>query len=268
MSTKQTKSKEETAVAVKQESSMQLASLQSEFSSALNVRTDLLKIPYLRLTHGTSEDFKAGVSGLGDFSCGLRAKNYGKEVTIIPLFVSESASLLFSPKNPPTIISDEERKISVNGDVLCSSQDLIHNKDGILCKNCPYGEYHADWGTKSEKRTPKCKQSIDVICLVDGEIKSVMINFRKSNYSAGRSLVNLISNDPRMIPFGSKYTLKSKVTISKDKEEYMMISEAITRTILTDEEVSNIIPIARQILNAKKAGKIEVVNDSEVDLPV
>lgn len=270
--TKSTKLKEETQMLPKAEAALtseDLYSLQNEFAGSFNVRTELLKIPYLRLTHGTSEAFKAGLSKDGEFSCSLRSKNYGDKVTIIPLYVSESASLLFSPKFPPKNISEEERKNSNNGDVICSSADLFINKNGVPCKNCPYGEYHADWGPKNNSTPPKCKQSIDVICLVDGEDKSVMLNFRKSNYSAGKALVNLIANDSRKIQFGSKYTLTSKIKPSDDGD-YWIISEVITQTPLNAEEFNSVIPLARSIVTARRRGEIKVdEHESHAeDLPV
>lgn len=243
-----------------------IATLASEFVGAVEVRSTLLKVPTLRLTQAMSDAAADELAKIGDFACTERKKNYGKTVTIIPLVISESASLLYSKNNPPSNMMRE----ASDGDVLCRSNDLIKNMDGVMCKNCPYGEYYADWGNDVTKKTPKCKTSIDIVCLVDGEddMKPVFFSLRKSSFKAGKALVNLVINDPLGIPFGAKYTLQSEDK-TFDNYKYKIVSEAIKVAPLTADQIKKIIPVAKKVLEAKKSKELHIDSDqNDNDIPV
>lgn len=231
--------------------STQLKDLQSEFSEAITIRKDLIKIPRLKLDNALSNAVQGGISKSGDFSCAVRGITYGPKVTIIPLVISESASLL-----------DKH-----SGDVLCSSDDLIRNRKGEFCKQCPFDSYWNDWGTKEERKTPNCKNSIDMIVIVNpfAEITIMQLSFRKNNFKAGKALVNLIGGDPRHLPFGRKYVLSSKEETTNKKQYYVIDPNKIQGINLTDEELSKVIPAAREILNLKKSGRVEITHEADDD---
>lgn len=240
----------EKALVQKEPANLQIANLQQEFAGAVNVRSSLLKIPYLKLNNAMSDAVGGELGKVGEFACMTRGINYGPTVTIIPLVVFESASLLEKD----------------TGAILCSSQDLVTNRDGVPCAQCPMGEYWNDWGTKKERKVPKCKAAINMIVVTPVNLSSegrMMLSFRKTSHPAGRALLNLIASDPLKIPFGTKYTItsNSQYNAEKKKTYHVIDSAKIVKTPLNEEELQKVIPIARQTLEMKRAGRI--VEDEE-----
>lgn len=224
-----------------------MASMQSDFSELVQVRKELQKIPRLKLNNPLSDAVKGGLGKPGDFTCSTLGMNYGSSVTMIPIIITESASLL-------------DKSTS---EVKCSTKDLIKNNQGVLCRLCPHGEYWNDWGTRAVLKIPNCKTSLDmIIVLVDQKTQKILIenpmqiNFRKNNHKAGRALLNFVTNDPSKISFGRKYTLYSREE-SKDKHDYFVIhSKKIEYAPLTMDEMKSIVPIAKQFIEWKKAGEM------------
>lgn len=233
--------------------------LQNEFAGCIDVLPELVKLPRLKLDNPLSDAVKGGLSKPGEFSCFIRGINYGDTVTIVPLIISQSASYL-----------DKDTSA-----LICSSSDMMVNRNGQPCKQCPYGEYWNDWGNKDSPKTPKCKSSLDMVVMVNPlEAKTIMgFSFRKSNYKAGKSLFNLVLGDPRKIPFGRKYTITSKMENlkkgNKDYEYFVVHPHKIIAQALTDEELKMVIPVAREMLNLRNSGKIhhEVDNETDSELP-
>ena len=240
--------KKETAVAVTAGNDLaEFKELAGDMEGLVTVRSDLLKIPRLKLTQKMSNVY-GELAKEGDFASEVLGINYGDAVSIIPISVSESASLM-----------DTEAAT-----VVCYSRDLLKNTEGDLCTACPHKEYWNDWST----HTPNCKLSIDVVCLVktDAGISHdpVEINFRKMNYKAGRSIINMIMRDKYGVPFGSSYKLVSKQA-TKDQYKFALISDVVEKTQLEAEEIKGIIPIAKNFLDMKKRGMVQV--ESEVAKP-
>ncbi len=253
------------AVAVKDQSSVIAAEeaaflqdLKTEAAGSVRVRKKLLKIPQLKLGNALSDAVKGKMSDLGDFSCFVTGVNYGPSVKLIVLDVSESASLMTDKGN----------------ELLCSTRDLVTNREGVPCKQCPHDQYWDDWGTKVTKKIPKCKTSIDMIVLAlhpseaitaesAGPASMMRIAFRKTNNPAGKKLLNLLAYDNRGVPFGSSYTIFSKEE-SRDGNDYFVVdAKRMNKTPLTMDELKLIAPIVRGLIDAKKSGDIEV--DEEVD---
>jgi|SRR3990167_5287749 len=260
MSTKEAKqAKQEKGLSVRQNLNMELAGIANEFGGQMvNVRQEIIKIPRLKLTQKMSQAAGSGLGKEGDFVCELIAMNYGKTVTIIPIVTSESASLLYDSRDPvktPAPMQD--------GSIVCRSNDLIRNIEGQLCKDCPYGAYWKDWGV--DGTPPKCKTAIDVICLVEGSDRPVVLSFRKKSMPAGKALVNFIVNDSARVPFGSKYVLVSEQG-TQDNYKFMVISPGMQKKSLSDEELTQVIPIAKRIFEARKKGAVEA--EEEHDIPV
>lgn len=273
---KQTKQEEITAVAVKDETALtaELGDLAGQFGSMVRVRQELLRVPRLKLTQAMSKAMSAGLARPGEFSCDLKGKVYGDKVTIIPVVVSESASLLYSANNPPAkgVLPGSYK----DGDIICSTDNLITSRNGATCKMCPYGEYWNDWGTKDQPNIPGCKSSIDMICLATDPSQADMgftfdqvmeINFRKNNAKAGRTLVNFIANDPRRVPFGTAYTLKAHPT-TKNNYNFFVIQEMMDKRSLDAAEIRSIIPIAKHILEMEKQGNLERDAGADDDVPL
>lgn len=232
-----------------------MAGLQNEFKGAIEVRSELIKTSKLKLCNALSDTAKSGLARPGDFTCQDMGFNFGTSVTIIPIFIKESASLL-------------DKKTS---QILCSTDNLITNRNGRKCSECLFGEYWNDWGTKEQRKIPGCKASIDMVIVVYDEahkevgVHPMIINFRKNNHNAGKQLVNLISKT--QIPFSRKYTLHSQDD-TKDAYEYKIINaKKIEFTELTSEEIKQVIPLARHIFDSRKAGTLDMSDKDEEDLP-
>lgn len=253
MSEKQEKAiakKDETAIAALGEK--ELADLGNEFGSSVQVRRDILKIPALKLGNALSPAVQGGLAKQGEFFCEIKDKKYGTEVTVAVLRIKESASLMEEKGNK----------------VICSSDDLIHSRDGHECANCPYNEYWADWGDDDNPKQPKCSASIDVTCLVaneDGEFDDPVpevISFRKTNNKAGRKLAGKIVYHPHGIPFEKKYVLKS-FKDKKDRHTFYAIDTDVRKLDMTIDELKGIIPIAKKVKEYFDKGN--VVQETDVD---
>jgi len=236
--------KKETELAVQSGAELaEFKELAGDMDGLVTVRKELLKIPRIKLTQKMS-NVCGDLAKEGEFASEVLGVNYGETVTIIPLCIGESASFMEKGKNTAT----------------CWSKNLLANTDGVLCKDCPHGEYWNDW----DSHTPECKTSIDIICLVknatiDGAISldPIEINFRKMNFKAGRSIVNMVTRDKYGVPFGSSYKLSSKMA-TKDIHTFAVISDVVEKAELDAGEVRVIIPIARDFLEMKKRGMVEV----------
>ncbi len=232
---------------------LDLRKMQGEFEGSVQVRKELIKIPRLKINNAMSDSFQAGLGELGEFSCNTHGLVLGKKIKIYPLIVSESASYL-----------DKQ-----TSEIICMSRDMVHNLNGILCRKCPHGEYWNDWGNKANPKTPACKSSIDMIVALKhpetGDFTVMQLSFRKTSYPAGRTIVNLIVGDPRKLPFGRGYTISGRVGKNeKLKKDYWYIDEkAIEKEVTALDDLKRIYPLASQILQLKKAGRI--VEESDVD---
>lgn len=246
------------AVAVKEETALAeaeyLKSIQGELDGAIEVRQELIKIPRLKINNAMSDSAQAGLGNLGEFVSPVRGVVFGPTVRIIPLIAGESASYM-----------DKD-----TSKLICYSRDMVTNMDGQSCKACPYGEYWNDWGGKEERKVPKCKASIDVMVAVsDGglPIDVMVLSFRKTSHPAGRALLNLIQGDPRRIPCGTAYTLVGKKGHNAQlKKDYWLIDPGdIKKEPLSLAELQAVFPLAKKMLDLKKAGRIQSEEDDSDD---
>lgn len=231
-----------------------LNQIKGEFEGSVEVRRELIRIPRLKLNNALSDAVKGGLGKPGDFSCVVSGVSFGPSVTFVPLIVTESAALL-----------DKETST-----LICSSRDMVTNKNGQKCARCPHGQYWNDW---SNGKIPECKTSIDMIVLVKspelpGGQEVMQISFRKTSHTAGRKLLNLIVRDPRGVLFGSAYTIHGKEeTNAKRKQTYYAIdSLKIERTPLSMEMLQEVLPYARKMKEIKDAGRIAEDEDLSDDV--
>jgi hypothetical protein len=217
-----------------------------------------------------SEAVSSGLAKAGDFSVDLNNVSYGKEITIIPLLITESASLLFNKNKPPRNLPQELINLQFkDGSILCSTKNMVTSNKGYTCERCPFGEYFDDWGVEGEKQSPSCKKSIDVICVIDGEMEPVVLSLRKTSYKAGRILLNAARRDPLGVAFGTKYKLKSEPS-QFENYKFHTISETIEKTPLKMDEVNKLIPLAEMILTAQSKNQMKQEHEEGgfEDLPV
>lgn len=213
----------------------------------VEVRKELIRIPRLQLGQALSDTVQAGLGKQGEFLSKVKGTNYGMSVKIIPILVSESAA--FMPKGTKKLV--------------CRSDNLITNTEGVPCKQCPHGQYWNSWDS-NKGEGPECRTSIDVVCIVNDEYDMPqVISFRKTSFKAGKALLNLIMHDKYRVPFGSQYELKSTMA-TKDEYKFFVIEDSIQRTQLTEDQLGKIIPIAKQMLEMKKQGRLQH-EDDDVD---
>ena len=246
--------------------------LDDSFQDAITVRSKLITIPQIKLVQKMSAAFDSGLAALGDFACEKKLKNYGNSISIIPISIGESASLLFSKqKIPPIMPSHIDVKDLKESAVLCSSKDMINGTHGT-CNKCPFASNFEIW---VDNKAPLCRASIDIVCLVRGDEQSGLGNFsfRKSNYKAGTAILQGAIYDElyqkKGILFGASYTLTSKEFPRADapKQTYHKIIENIQPERLSVDEIKKIIPIAKAYLEAKTQNAINVDSDDD-DMPV
>jgi hypothetical protein len=231
MTTKQVVRKEVGAVAVPG-----LEELQKE-AGFIEVRQELMSIPRLQLGQAMSDTVQAGLGKVGEFVSKVKGKNYGSSVKIIPILVSESAALM----------EKGTKKL------ICKSNDTKTNTNGVPCVKCPHKQYWGNWDNGS----PECKTSIDVVCIVEDEFDMPQIlSFRKTSFKAGKALLNLTKYDKYKVPFGSQYTIKSAVS-TKDDHKFYVIEDSMTKEQLTEQQLANILPMAKKLLDMKKQGRIK-----------
>lgn len=237
----------------------ELFGMKGDVGHMVNVRRELIKVPRIKLAQKSSAAFEARLANLGEFFCEVRQANYGPTVEIIPILINESASYL-----------DKD-----TSQIICDTPDLIRSRDNKLCKECPYGQYWNDWGTKEQKKVPGCKHSINIVCLVanDPEMKPMEINFRKNNSKAGREIINLVVNDIRGIPFGTSYKLSAKEGTSGQYTFHYVNSKNIGKRALSNKEIMDILPTVKRIIELDKTGALEREVDGDDrepgdDLPI
>ena len=240
-----------------------IANVTKEFGAFVNVRKELIRIPRLQLQQAMSPMVQSGGAKAGDFGCKVSAKNYGDTVTIIPLIIGESASLMNDPKKLKEAGVDESLIPATNSQVLCRTNDLLVNMNGQKCVECPYGTYWNDWGTSDNKKIPLCHSSIDVLCIVNDEIVPQVLSFRKTSSKAGKNLLNFTMHDKYGVPFGSSYKLKSKIA-PNDQYRFYTIDDYMERVILTEEKIIEILPIAKRMLELNKQGQLEHETDEDI----
>ncbi len=201
---------------------------------------------------------------IGDFVCEISGENFGKDFSFVPIMVKESASLMYSADKPPRKMpNDVEPK---DGMPLCFSKDLIRNKDGVLCRECPYGENWNTWDKdgKGKSIPPKCKTSIDIFCIPEGSTKVALFQLRKTSFKAGQDLVNKIANSGQA-PFMKKYCVKTKDEVNDAGQRYKAIDPIGTSSAkLTEEELLPYVDTIKGFLLAQANNSIDYdVTDSQ-----
>jgi len=242
----------------------ELSELANELGGLVQVRSELLKPARIKLLQQMSQA-NGGLGKSGEFVCETSGMNYGDKITLIPLMLKESASLMYSQNNPPRAVvnGSVDPDSLTDGMPICHTKDLITNKDGINCKSCPWGENWNDW---KDGKPPKCKLSIDLFCIPEGSNQVVLMQFMKTSYNAGKDLVNKITQSGSA-PFTFKYTLKSKDQ-TQDKYRFKVVdASSITKQQLTQEELNQYYAVIADFLNKRKAKQIEydVVQHDEVE---
>lgn len=245
-----------------------LADMAPHMEGMINVRKEILQVARVKLVQKMSKAVDSGLGVAGEFVCDLRGVNFGKSLQIIPIMASESASLLYNSKFPPSKNAPMEAR---DGQVLCRSNDLIKNLNGVSCVACPFGEYWNEWSANGGMKIPGCKSSIDFVVMVPGYERPFEMNFRKNNMKAGKTLINMMFNDARGVPFASVYTLKP-MSMTKDDYKFFSIDPvAIEKRALDNDELRDIIPVARHLSDLKKNKSLQYESqqsDADDDLPI
>lgn len=241
----------------------ELAALTADLGGLVQVRQELLKPLRLKMVQAMSQA-QGSLGNVGEFVCETAGINFGSSITIIPLMIKESASLMFAVNSPPKAMPVGEGPD--DGTPICHTKDLIKNSNGIPCKMCPYDEYWAEW---VDDKAPKCKASIDVFCIPEGTKSVMILQLRKTSHAAGKDLVNKVVSSGAA-PFLFKYTLASKDGTA-DKYRFKIVDPASTiKTPLTKEELEGYVPVIRDFLLKQKEQAVEydVTEGKEDDIPL
>lgn len=242
-----------------------LTDLSNQIGGLVQVRQSLLKPLVIKLNQSNSKMVTSETAKIGDFTCEVSGTNFGKTLSFIPIMVRESASLLYTDQKPPRNLPNNHG--FRDGTPICYSKDLIRNKDGVLCKNCPYGEYWATWDKTPSGKSEhsKCHESIDIFCIPEGMNQVALLQMRKTSYRAGQDLVNKITRSG-LPPFLSKYTFKTKDEKNESDKRYKAIDkDATTSEPLSKEELLKYSDTIREFLMAQKNNEVQydVVDSSE-----
>lgn len=241
----------------------ELAGLANDLGGLVQVRAELLKPLRLKLVQAMSQS-QGTLGNIGEFICESAGINFGDKITIIPLMIKESASLMYSVNKPPRTMPVGE--VPDDGTPICHTKDLIKNVNGILCKQCPYSECWSEW---IDDKAPQCKVSIDVFCIPEGTKSVMLLQLRKTSYAAGKDLVNKVVSSGAA-PFLFKYTLASRLDTS-DKYKYQIVDSAATvKQPLTKEELESYAGVIKDFLQKQKDKAIEydVTEEVKDDIPL
>jgi len=234
-----------------------LSSLGGDLSGMMQVRSNLIKHPKIKLANALSDSFKKGIAKLGEFASTEMGKNFGNSLTIIPLLIKESSSLL-----------DKD-----TSNITCSSRDLIKNMNGVPCMRCPHGQYWNDWSklnSQGKAIPPGCKLSIDMMVLVyDLETGKILqtpmqMNFRKSNHKAGKEIINKVAYHPSRIPFMQRFTLSSIEGQSGPHDFFMIDAKKVKNSDVKQSELEDLAPVIKHILQLHKNDSLDL-SDDEID---
>ncbi len=227
----------------------------SEFSGMVRVSSSLIKVPRLKVAQAMSGATDGGLTKVGEFNIELMGLNFGPSVKIIPISISETASLIPKDSKVP----------------ICSTKNLLTNQSGESCSACPHDANFNKWedGPNGKRIPPKCKKSIDIICVVYGQSQPCVLSMAKSNYAAGRVIVNKAFYDPLKVSFGSMYTLQSERSQNDAKQVFYTIdANSIKQEPIDPAIAKDILRIAREVKAAQDRGEIAVDTDHDDDLPI
>lgn len=148
----------------------------ANFSDQLDMDSDDVVIPRIRLAQGLTKEVQDGDAVPGDWL--LTGYEPKKELTIVPLKFARQRTL-----------REED-----GGAILCKSADAktgvpITEGEGYGgdCASCPMSQW-GDKGPKGESNPPKCHFGYVYICFVEEHGCLALIEFRRTNIQSGKTL--------------------------------------------------------------------------------
>lgn len=157
----------------------------TSFYDDVELPADKRQVPFIKLLQSQSDEVSIDGEENGSFKNPLTMENYGKTLSIIPI----------KPMYGAVLLGDDNRSI------VCKSNNGVTNLEGDSCSNCPHGCYYRTWG--KDLRTgkaipPKCKETVNVVCLLADSLLPVVISFKSNARPTGDKLINAFKARARM----------------------------------------------------------------------
>lgn len=189
-----------------------------------NVEAQDLITPRLQLVHGTSVNSIAKSRDgfhVGTFVNSLTQQEIPQPFEFVPIFMRNSAAYF-----------DEENKL------VCKSEDSITNREGVACRDCPFGVYHGEW---KDGKPPRCQAAKEFLAVPKDQIgepfpAAIILSFKRTSYDTGRQLITMA----RMLNkdmFARTYKMTSK-TVVKPKGD-TQVYDLKPGVMLNEEEFAN-----------------------------
>lgn len=227
-----------------------------EFETERNeFQTIKLKPSRIKLGQQMSQFVKDGLALGGHFFSEEEMINYGPEIEIAVIDMQEGATLIADKELVKKYDEAEKDKL------LCYTMDLKTNVNGIPCSQCPYDSYWQDW---NNGEPPKCKKFLNfiVVLIKDGEIDHLpkVLTARKTSFKIGQDLGRMVLSHPKGIKFLCSY----KITSEPSGDAGYFKLKLGGRRSLANEELAQIIPIARELKKIKELRNKKEKHDEEM----
>jgi hypothetical protein len=157
---------------VEVQSGIQLANFNS---GEINMASEDLMIPRLRLTQGLTQEVQDGSAKPGQWI--LAGYPAYDEVVVVPLMFARNRAL-----------RDEE------GSIMCKSTDSLIGvgEPGGDCSACLFNKW-TEGGKNGKNLPPKCSFSYVYICYVKEYDTMALVEFRRTSITAGKMLNTLVA---------------------------------------------------------------------------
>lgn len=193
---------------------------------AERITSDDLKTPFLRLSQDKTQEVLDGKIPMGVFFNTVTGKNYGPELTVIPILIGRGRMMFSAFKD--------------GGEMLCLSHNAVkaeapngatkEGKPTDVCGDCEFGKWLGD-------DAPKCSEQGNYLVLVPGETFPAKLTFQRSSYPSHKKLATALyaAAEGAGAPV---FAFKVKLTAGKNKAGTVIIEAALAGPLgAEDEEV-------------------------------
>lgn len=192
--------------------------------------------PRVKVVQQMSQEAADKKAAPGDFYNTLTGETYGPTLRIQPIVPFMQRILLVRREKRELIEDALGSPLPVGDGLMCRSFDMIHGKGspGGDCGVCPL----AQWNEETRK-PPLCTETYNVAGMNEiGEL--VIVSFQKSSAKVGKRVFSMLRMRPGQ-PWATILELTTRqdkndlgtffvpdVTVSKDKPDTAMLSQALT----------------------------------------
>jgi hypothetical protein len=205
-------------------------------------------IPRLKIMQALSpEVLKDRISEVGNLLNSLTKMDYGKLMTIVPVFWYKSRIYFRDRKD--------------GGGILCRADDGKHGTVYGTCMDC----IHSKWSKDSESQqsvAPKCTAIINIVALVLTQAPHlVCISFFKTSYNAGKQLINIM-NYKNVDIFNYAYDIYTEQQ-TNDMGVFNVLRYKDTNRVVSDEVYKHASELYERF--ERQAPKVDDVDSQDPD---